>query len=171
MLHRIFQGKLRDRTPVPEGRQPILPGYESDKQYSLRGAKTDDPIAKQYARNLGTLWQCAYQNVADENHELVQKYEEIVRKKATEIDGHNLLGKEEQMQAVIENCQRTIKSRRWVVRLSTKEICVRDQVQRIVKIVQQFSGVVGALTALDPVYASPVWTGISLILPVSNHSL
>jgi hypothetical protein len=170
MFHRMFQSRLKDDSPVPENRQPSLRDNGRGTQYSAKRPDSNAAIAKQNTGYLGTLWQHAYKKVADDNYELITKYEEIVRQKAAEIDGHNILGKQEQMQAIIDHCRQRIKSRQWVVRLGSKEIGIREQVQRIAKIFQQFSGAISAVTALDPLYAGPAWTGISLILPVSNLS-
>jgi hypothetical protein len=121
-FHRMFQSRLKDKPPVPENRQPTLRDNERGIQHSAKRPDSSAAIAEQNTGYLGTLWQCAYKKVADDNRELIDKYEEVVRQKAAEIDGHNILGKQEQMQAIIDHCHQRIKSRQWVVRLGSKEI-------------------------------------------------
>ncbi|MCJ1393148.1 hypothetical protein MMC18_006020 [Xylographa bjoerkii] len=170
MFERLFQSRQKDPASVLGNQQPIQPADEGAVQESAQDPKGAVAVS-QKANDPRTLWQRAYQEVADENRHLVDTYEEIVRTKVVEIDGHNLLGKQEQARVIIENCQRKIKSRQWTVTLGSKQIHVRAQLQRIAKFVQQFSGAIGTVAALDPVYASPAWTGISLLLPFFVNSL
>jgi hypothetical protein len=61
-------------------------------------------------------------------------------------------------------------NKQWVIKwFSTgKSIKIRDQVERIVQVVQALSSFISAAASQDPTHAGLAWAGVCVVLPVSN---
>jgi N-terminal domain of NWD NACHT-NTPase len=80
----------------------------------------------------------------------------------------DLLGRQMQMDYVVRKKLRVMQNKEWFVRWRGKPLFkVRDQVDRIVKVVQFVSGVASQVATLDPLHAGLAWAGVCVILPVS----
>jgi hypothetical protein len=121
------------------------------------------------------LWKLAYQKLqSDENLKLViEKYEAILRdivKKANKDPSENNIleaqGLPEQMSLVVQSRIDIMNTKQWKFQWRGKPQTVRNQVNRVVKVIQAISGPLSAAASLNP-FAGLAWAGVCVLLPVS----
>jgi hypothetical protein len=60
-----------------------------------------------------------------------------------------------------------IAAKMWKIDLSPeRSIVIREQINRILKMVKKYSGVAAMAASFDPAHAGVAWAGVSAILPV-----
>jgi NWD NACHT NTPase-like protein len=81
-------------------------------------------------------------------------------------------GVEQEMKSIATANLEKMRQKEWIVKWGGKELFkVRDQVTKIVNIVEKFSGLVSKAAALDPMHAGLAWAGICVVLPVNLKNL
>ncbi|GIJ84919.1 hypothetical protein Asppvi_003770 [Aspergillus pseudoviridinutans] len=125
------------------------------------------PATSNHSENTArsNLWDLAFERLRHDNHELVEAYEHMLKEGINMPEGasHN-----EKMRAVINQRFEEMKSKQWNVPGTT--IRIREQIDRIVKIVMKIRDVGAAVVALDPVHAAPAWAGVCVLLSTSKKS-
>lgn len=119
-----------------------------------------------------SLWEQALQQLREDNktQKLISEFEDILKAQADKIpeNDQETSSQPEQFSKVIKLGMDQIESKLWKLRLDPKHsIVVRDQINRILKTVKQFSGILAVAASFDPVHAGVAWAGISAVLPVS----
>jgi len=128
------------------------------------------------------LWGRAYKilSAKKEHEELLENYRRVMEdamkeddtgpknKQATEDQVvPDILGKQKEMDYVVRKKLRVMQNKEWFVRWKGKPLFkVRDQVDRMVKVVQFMSGIASQAASLDPLHAGLAWAGVCVILPV-----
>ncbi len=105
------------------------------------------------------LWQDAYVKFKSDpaNTKVVEKYEKVLG-----LNTNNSLDIKEKMEEMVKLKMDELKNKEW----SLGNIIIRDQVNRILKVVQ-FAKAFGSTAAtLDPVHAGLPWAAVCMILPV-----
>jgi N-terminal domain of NWD NACHT-NTPase len=110
------------------------------------------------------LWERAYDKLREERASLVEDYERILKGSGNIPEGMDL---KEQISAVVTANRKIMINKQWKFKWRNKPKKVRDQVDRIVGVVQAVQGIGPAVTSLDPVHAGLPWAGVCLLLPVS----
>jgi hypothetical protein len=122
------------------------------------------------------LWKQAYDQIGSDKDtaSLMQEYERIVARTSTTKKKNTpskVVGVQEQMAVVVEERMQVMTNKQWILQWGQKSIKVRDQVERIIKVIQALSGLGSAAASLDPTHAGLVWAGVCVVLPVSKHEL
>jgi hypothetical protein len=71
----------------------------------------------------------------------------------------------------VRQSMKAMADKQWVVNLRSKHIKIREQVDRIVQVIQMVSGLGSAVAGLDPLHAGLAWAGICVVLPVNKACL
>jgi hypothetical protein len=117
------------------------------------------------------LWKRAYEELGTdkENKSWIERYERIVNSIAENDESKAKgLSLQEQMASIVEGRMKIMTNRQWVLQWGSRSFKIREQVEKIVKVVQKVSGIGSSIASLDPTHAGIAWVGICVILPVSN---
>jgi hypothetical protein len=116
------------------------------------------------------LWWDAYEKLGSDEDKKNWKrnYRFIETHLMKELDDNieNSLGM--QVDDVVRQRMKTMTNKHWVLHWGSANITIRDQVERIVKVIQAVSGLGSAAASLDPLHAGLAWAGICVLLPVSK---
>ncbi|GFF61346.1 hypothetical protein IFM51744_10656 [Aspergillus udagawae] len=125
----------------------------------VHGPATSNPSNNTAQSN---LWDQAFERLRHDRHKLVDAYERMLKVgiNAPEGASHN-----QKLEEVINQRFEEIKSKQWNVPGTT--IRIREQIDRIVKIVMTIRDVGATVASLDPVHAAPAWAGVCVLLSVS----
>jgi hypothetical protein len=83
-------------------------------------------------------------------------------------DSEDHIWRQKQMAALVEAKLTAMSDRQWRFNFGNNTIQVRDQVDRIVKLVMVAKDFASTAAALDPVHAGLPWAGVCMLLPVSG---
>lgn len=111
----------------------------------------------------GTLWEQAWHKAHRDAPKLMDDYT-TVAKEAGYHTSHAPFN--EEIPAVLENRVNAMRSKQWKFTIGKKTIKVRDQVDKIIKMVQLFKDAGAAAAQADPIHAGLPWAGVCLLLPV-----
>ncbi len=139
-------------------------GYASDKpDLQAQGTTT---IATIDATLRPDLWQLAYNKFSEEEPNLVQKYERMLLKDPESLGNKDLQTK---ISSILSRKLNQMASRQWSIKWKGKPRQVRDQVDRIVKMVQIGKDFGSAAAGLDPIHAGLPWAGVCILLQVCSY--
>jgi hypothetical protein len=113
------------------------------------------------------LWRVAYTKLHEEKPSLVEDYENILAKDGKR-DKLSPIGSEKLISGIVTQKLDEMKGNEWELKLRGKSVKVREQVERIVKIVQVFKDLGNSVAALDPIHAGLPWAGVCVLLSVST---
>lgn len=87
------------------------------------------------------------------------------------VDGNLRIGNEAFMRDFATARLKEMQDKEWKIKWRGKKVFnVREQVTRIVKIVEDFSGLIGSAAALDASHhAGLAWAGVCVLLPVRKN--
>lgn len=111
------------------------------------------------------LWQLAYIKFSEKNPDLKRKHERMLSKD-TESSGNE--GLQTKMSGILSRKLNQMASRQWSIKWKGKSLQVRDQVDRVVKVVQIAKDFGSAAAGLDPTHAGLPWAGVCLLLQVRS---
>lgn len=75
------------------------------------------------------------------------------------------------MSALVDKKLEMMNDRQWRVKVCGRSVEVREQVDRIVKVVLVAKDFISSAASLDPIHAGLPWAGICMLLPVSDRKL
>ena len=78
--------------------------------------------------------------------------------------------REKQMSALVNKKLAFMNEKQWRIKVCGRSVEVREQVDRIVKIVLVAKDFVSSVASMDPIHAGLPWAGVCLLLPVSDLS-
>jgi len=117
-----------------------------------------------------SLWDRAYERFAGKNTDLDGASREILSTESASapalLTSKNYADKEKQLSALVRRQVERMESTEWKIRLGSKSIKVRTQVERILKILSAIKDVGRQAASLDPVHAGLPVAGLYLILSV-----
>lgn len=70
------------------------------------------------------------------------------------------------MSALVTKKLETMKQEQWKLQIGGKSIEVRQQVDRIVKVVLVGKDFITSVASMDPIHAGLPWAGVCMLLPV-----
>jgi hypothetical protein len=74
--------------------------------------------------------------------------------------------REKQMSALVAKKLAVMNEKQWRFNVGGKSVEVRDQVDRIVKIVLVAKDFISSAASIDPIHAGLPWAGVCMLLPV-----
>jgi hypothetical protein len=72
------------------------------------------------------------------------------------------------MASLIKEKLEIMSKRQWTLPWGKTSFVVREQAEKIVKVIQKFLGIGTVAASLNPTHAGVVWAGVCLLLPVSS---
>jgi hypothetical protein len=79
--------------------------------------------------------------------------------------------REQQMSALVDKKLAAMNERQWRVRACGRSVEVREQVDRVVKVVLVAKDFISSVAIIDPIHAGLPWAGVCVLLPVSDLKL
>ena len=138
-------------------------GFDHDER-GLQAQETT-PITTIAATPHSDLWQLAYIKFSEDNPDLKQKYQRMLLKDLESPGEEDLQTK---MSSILSRNLNKMTSRQWSIKWKGKPRQVRDQVDRIVKVVQIAKDFGSAAAGLDPIHAGLPWAGVCILLQVRS---
>jgi hypothetical protein len=89
----------------------------------------------------------------------------------TRLDDGDTSKREKQMSALVDKKLEVMNNRQWRIKVCGRSVEVREQVDRIVKIVLVAKDFISSAATIDPLHAGLPWAGVCLLLPVSDLNL
>lgn len=128
-------------------------------------------ISQQSPEPQKSLWDQAYEDLRRDKNHLVGAYEQILIAEAEieiiSLDDVNLSKREKQMSALVTKKLEIMNKKQWRFNIGDKSVEIREQIDRIVKVVLVTKDLVSAVASMDSVHAGLPWAGICT-LPVSG---
>ena len=130
------------------------------------------------------LWAQAYQSLTDDDPRLVAALDHLLTQgsqfqdsprpstQSSYGDAANpraLSNMEEQMSALIESRLKIMDDRKWQLRMGEHSVQIRQQIDRIIKIVTVAKDFISSAASMDPVHAGLPWAGICVLLPLLTN--
>jgi hypothetical protein len=75
------------------------------------------------------------------------------------------------MSALVAKKLEIMKQKQWKLQMGEKTIEVREQVDRIVKVVEVGKVFITSVASMDPIHAGLPWAGVCMLLPVRDEIL
>jgi hypothetical protein len=108
------------------------------------------------------------QDASDDSVDVLRPTE-ILTEVEDEAIAQPIFGNEQAMRAVAGSKLQEMQDKEWILRWKGKDVFkIREQVTRVVKFTQRFSGIIDKATSLEP-HAGMAWSGICVLLPVSRE--
>ncbi|KAJ6079217.1 hypothetical protein N7467_008970 [Penicillium canescens] len=123
-------------------------------------AKNPTPLARQ--RKMSNLWDQAFENLRHGHRKLPESYARVLRG----IETPESACRDQQMLAIINQRLEQMKSRQWKIKLAGTNFRIREQIDRIVRVVSVIRDLGNSGAALDPVHAGLAWAGVCVLLSV-----
>ena len=76
--------------------------------------------------------------------------------------------REKQMSALVDEKLAVMNEKQWRVRVCGRSVEIREQVDRVVKVVLVAKDFLSSVASLDPIYAGLPWAGVCILLPMSD---
>jgi hypothetical protein len=112
------------------------------------------------------MWVAAYMKLRAENPCLAEDYHRILAK---DTETPLFPSKPaEMMSTVVARKLNEMKEKEWSIRWGNKSVKLREQVDRIVKVMIVFRDTLSPIPGLDPLHAGLPWAGVCIILSVSE---
>ena len=89
----------------------------------------------------------------------------------TSLDDGDTSKREKQMSALVDKKLEAMNKKQWRVRMCSRSVQIREQVDRIVKVVLVAKDFISSAASMDPLHAGLPWAGVCMLLPVSDLEL
>ena len=137
--------------------------------YALVGpgfqAPENTTIATRDAALRPDLWRLAYSKFTEKNPKLLQKYERMLLKDS-EFPGRE--DPQTRMSSILSRNLDKMASRQWSIKWKGQPRQIREQVDRIVQVVQVAKDFGSVAAGLDPIHAGLPWAGVCMLLQVCS---
>lgn len=110
-----------------------------------------------------SLWIEALDKARADNHALIEQFEELL---CGGLQMSSASNRGQQLQKVIDDKLKEVKSRQWTVQLAGTNIKVREQLDRVIGVVTTVRDLGNSIAALDPLHAGLPWAGVCVMLSV-----
>ncbi|KAI9877712.1 MAG: hypothetical protein M1830_003024 [Pleopsidium flavum] len=113
----------------------------------------------------GSLWDQAYKDLRAEKKELVDDFEKLLMsepeiERITSLEDGHPAKREKQMSGLVDKKLAAMKEEQWKIKIGGKSIEVRQQVDRIVKVVLVGKDFITSVAHIDPIHAGLPWAGL-----------
>ncbi|MCJ1229232.1 hypothetical protein MMC12_005897 [Toensbergia leucococca] len=92
-----------------------------------------------------------------------------IQAETLQVDG-NPVTREKQMSNLVSKKLMVMNKEQWRFQIGNESVEIRQQVDRIVKVVLVAKDFISSVASLDPIHAGLPWTGVCLLLPVSSQA-
>lgn len=140
---------------------PNLAGSAANTNSNIAETENDESAEAEIA----TLWQEAYEKLANDHPDLIRDLETIIKEDAGLDQNSDVKTK---MPTVIERQKAKRESKQWSFHILGKEIKVRETVDNIFSLVNRSRDLIAGGMKFAPVYVSIPWTAIACLIPVSG---
>ena len=141
----------------------------SDDTSRLAAGQTAATISEPPKVADNDLWAEAYERCKLREHDLVGRYEQHIKAYTSSADTtHGDRFSPGEIAGLIKAQRGDLDAQRLTLRLRGRSIAIREQGEKIVKFVLWFNSTISSALASQP-YASLAWSGVSIILPVSDN--
>jgi len=171
-----IEGKLKNEPPSKLSGKPHVNQPSSEHaQPSAPGSPAVTPPQKDKDINVEDLWKVAYDVVQAREKGLMEEYKKhLSSHPAIQINptdpSSNLLSNADTVESIVQQLQDDRKNKQWRIHFGSKDIAIREQVEMLAKFLIWSDTVVSAAVSSQP-YAALAWTGVTLLLPVSEWFL
>jgi hypothetical protein len=114
------------------------------------------------------MWRLAYNELQKEDPELIEAYS--LSLEFIDPTSSNPLSSPESIQDIVSALTRAREAKQWTVAFGARQIKVRAQVEKLVKFAHGCNSIIGPAAKSQP-YAALAWSGVTVCLSVSEHSL
>lgn len=119
------------------------------------------------------LWDRAYDDLRAEKKDLVEAFENMLSSSheanpTLDLGDEDPLKREKQMSALVHEKLATMNDKRWRIQLCGRSVVMREQVDRVVKVILVAKDFINPFANLDPVHAGLPWAGVCMLLQVSE---
>ena len=120
------------------------------------------------------LWGRAYNELRERNADLVKALEGLMDLSSHDTAGASagsadVIPRPERMAEIVETQLTATKQKQWRVQIGKKPIEVREQVDRIIKIILVAKDFLSAAASMDPLHAGLPWAGVCMLLPLMTN--
>ena len=147
----------------PAGKARFEPRAGTSSKQSLIGETATDSVDHHAATK--DLWDEAYIDLRNADGPLMARFEKVLFRE--EPGNFAAVSKEELLTKIIEKKLAIMKQKEWVVEFAGKSLEVREQVQRLVKVVIVAKESLNAVANVDPVHLGVPVAALCLLTPVS----
>lgn len=149
----------------------MSPLWQKNSKLALRPkALAEGPVAA------SNLWGRAYSELRINNADLVRALEGLLDSSSHDsvilgasTGSADVVPSQERMAEVVEMQMTAMKQKQWKVQIGRKPIEVREQVDRIIKIILVAKDFISAAASMDPLHAGLPWAGVCVLLPLMTN--
>jgi N-terminal domain of NWD NACHT-NTPase len=126
---------------------------------------------QQEAESCESLWDRAYQELRDKKGDLVDAFENLLMSEpeiesTASLDNADASKREKQMSALVDKKLAIMNKEQWRFKVGGKSVEVREQVDRIVKVVLVAKDFISSAAIIDLIHAGLPWAGVCMLLDV-----
>ncbi|KAI9762073.1 MAG: hypothetical protein M1840_001482 [Geoglossum simile] len=131
----------------------------------------DKVETQEKAKSSKSLWDRAYDDLRTEKRELVEDFEAILMSEpeielTTSLDDVDTSEREKLMSALVDKKLEVMSKRQWRVRMFGKPVQIREQVDRIAKVVLIAKDFIPSAATMGPLHAGLPWAGVCMLVPL-----
>lgn len=89
----------------------------------------------------------------------------------TSLGDEDTSKREKRMSALVDKKLAAMNKEQWRFKIGDKAVEVREQVDRIIKVVLVAKDFISSVASIDPIHAGLPWAGVCMLLPVRNLQL
>ena len=151
---------------VPPAEQCLSPPASITPVLSSAQAATSEIVSPPPNNNINP-WTRSYQIVQKREPELIEDYEKHLNSLQDDSSTSVDLSNQQSIPAAMEHMLQDREKKQWRVSLFGKDVKIRSQTEKLVKFLIWSDPIVKNAVNAQP-YAALAWSGVSLLLPVSN---
>lgn len=156
--------------PAPENPPEVLYSSEAKCGVDVSGKSQQAPQLQTESHK--SLWDWAYDDLRHEDNKLIDAFESILAKESKVepgiwVDDGDASRRQKQMSTLVDKQLADMDRKEWRIKVGEKSVNLRDQVDRIVKVVVVVKDLMSFAASLDPVHAGLPCAGVCLLLQVS----
>lgn len=111
------------------------------------------------------IWSLAYEQLRETKPDLLIAFETILQDDCPIPPGASA---QEKLSIAVATKKSAMIDKEWMIRFKNQKIKIREQIHRIVKVVQTAQALGSAVASLDPLHAGLPWAGVCVILTVRS---
>ncbi|KAL2010007.1 hypothetical protein VTN00DRAFT_5814 [Thermoascus crustaceus] len=159
--------------PAPENPPEVLYSSEAKCGVDVSGKSQQAPHLQTESDR--SLWDWAYDDLRHADSRLIDAFESILAKESNVepgiwADDGDASRRHKQMSALVDKQLADMDRKEWRVKVGEKSVNLRDQVDRIIKVVVVVKDLMSSAASLDPVHAGLPCAGVCLLLQLVVNS-
>ena len=118
-----------------------------------------------------SLWDLAFEDLRKREKNLVDAFEKILMAESeveTSLHNGDTSKIEKQMSMFVAKKLDAMNKEQWRFTIGGMSVDIREQVDRVVKIVLVAKGFISPVASVDPIHAGLPWAGVCILLPVGD---